>query len=129
MDLLQLRYFCKVADLRNFTKAAAALHVAQPAVTRQVQLLEDELGIQLLTRHNRGAVPTEAGNRLRAGAEAIFALMAQVKVDVVSRGFAEPTTLDTTCGGYPIASAPADRPAHCFRRCWRCLNGIAERRN
>ncbi|MCU4121168.1 LysR family transcriptional regulator [Variovorax sp. N23] len=114
MDLLQLRYFCKVADLRNFTKAAAALHVAQPAVTRQVQLLEDELGIRLLTRHNRGAMPTEAGNRLRAGAEAIFALLAQVKVDVVSRGLAEPTSFDSTRGGCPSASEPADGPgSHC----------------
>ena len=65
MDLLQLRYFCKVADLRNFTKAAAALHVAQPAVTRQVQLLEDELGFQLFERKGRALVrPTDAGARV-----------------------------------------------------------------
>ena len=110
MDLLQLRYFCKVADLRNFTRAAAALHVAQPAVTRQVQLLEDELGIQLLTRHNRGAVPTEAGNRLKAGAEAIFTLMAQVKVDVVSHGLAEAKSFDSIRCGWPGAPEPATGP-------------------
>lgn len=84
MDLLQLRYFMQVADLRSFTKAAAALHIAQPAITRHVHLLEDELGVQLLYRHSRGAEPTEAGRQLRMGAQAIFRLLEQTRADVIA---------------------------------------------
>lgn len=84
MDLVQLRYFVKVAELRSFTRAAAALHVAQPAITRQVQMLEDELGVRLLFRHSRGAEPTQEGLRLKDGAEAIFHLISQTRADVVS---------------------------------------------
>jgi LysR family nitrogen assimilation transcriptional regulator len=84
VDLLQLRYFMQVADLRSFTKAAAALHIAQPAITRHVRLLEDELGVQLLYRHSRGAEPTEAGRQLRMGAQAIFRLLEQTRADVIA---------------------------------------------
>ncbi|WP_420224303.1 LysR family transcriptional regulator [Pigmentiphaga litoralis] len=84
MDLVQLRYFVQVVDLRSFTKAAAALHIAQPAITRQMHLLEDELGVQLLYRHSRGAEPTEAGRQLRMGAQAIFRLLEQTRADVIA---------------------------------------------
>jgi LysR family nitrogen assimilation transcriptional regulator len=61
MDLRQLEYFVRVAELGSFTRAAHALDVAQPALSRQVRLLEVELRQNLLQRHGRGAVPTEAG--------------------------------------------------------------------
>ncbi|BAO81210.1 transcriptional regulator [Serpentinimonas raichei] len=64
MDLKQLGYFVRVAELGSFTKAAAALQVAQPALSRQVRLLEVELRQNLLLRNGRGAVPTEAGQLL-----------------------------------------------------------------
>jgi len=64
MDLRQLEYFVRVAELGSFTRAAAALEVAQPALSRQVRLLEVELRQTLLTRNGRGAVPTEAGTLL-----------------------------------------------------------------
>ena len=64
MDLKQLEYFVRVAELGSFTKAAQALDVAQPALSRQVRLLEVELRQSLLTRNGRGALPTEAGRRL-----------------------------------------------------------------
>ena len=64
MDLKQLGYFVRVAELGSFTKAAAALQVAQPALSRQVRLLEVELRQSLLLRNGRGAVPTEAGQLL-----------------------------------------------------------------
>ena len=64
MDLKQLAYFVRVAELGSFTKAAQALGVAQPALSRQVRLLEVELRQSLLTRNGRGAAPTEAGRRL-----------------------------------------------------------------
>jgi LysR family nitrogen assimilation transcriptional regulator len=64
MDLKQLEYFVRVAELGSFTRAAVALGVAQPALSRQVRLLEVELRQNLLLRNGRGAVPTEAGKLL-----------------------------------------------------------------
>src|SRR5215218_8906758 len=64
MDLRQLEYFVRVAELGSFTRAAIALDVAQPALSRQVRLLEVELRQNLLTRNGRGAIPTEAGKLL-----------------------------------------------------------------
>jgi LysR family nitrogen assimilation transcriptional regulator len=64
MDLKQLEYFVRVAELGSFTRASIALDVAQPALSRQVRLLEVELRQNLLTRNGRGATPTEAGKLL-----------------------------------------------------------------
>ncbi len=64
MDLKQLEYFVRVAELGSFTRASVALDVAQPALSRQVRLLEVELRQNLLTRNGRGASPTEAGKLL-----------------------------------------------------------------
>jgi LysR family nitrogen assimilation transcriptional regulator len=64
MDLKQLEYFVRVAELGSFTRAAVELEVAQPALSRQVRLLEVELRQTLLVRNGRGAVPTEAGKVL-----------------------------------------------------------------
>jgi LysR family transcriptional regulator, nitrogen assimilation regulatory protein len=64
MDLKQLEYFVRVAELGSFTRAAVALDVAQPALSRQVRLLEVELRQNLLTRNGRGAAPNEAGKLL-----------------------------------------------------------------
>jgi len=64
MDLKQLEYFVRVAELGSFTKASLALDVAQPALSRQVRLLEVELRQNLLVRNGRGATPTEAGKLL-----------------------------------------------------------------
>jgi LysR family nitrogen assimilation transcriptional regulator len=64
MDLKQLEYFVRVAELGSFTRAAIALDVAQPALSRQVRLLEVELRQNLLARNGRGATPTEAGKLL-----------------------------------------------------------------
>lgn len=72
MDLKQLEYFVRVAELGSFTRAALALDVAQPALSRQVRLLEVELRQSLLTRNGRGAVPTEAGQLLLAHGRGIL---------------------------------------------------------
>ena len=64
MDLKQLEYFVRVAEMGSFTRAAIALNVAQPALSRQVRLLEVELRQNLLKRNGRGAIPTEAGQLL-----------------------------------------------------------------
>ena len=64
MDLKQLEYFVRVSDLGSFTRASAALNIAQPALSRQVRQLEVELRQTLLLRNGRGATPTEAGKLL-----------------------------------------------------------------
>ncbi len=58
MELRHLRYFLAVGEALNFTKAAAQLRVAQPALSRQVQDLEDEIGVDLLRRSPRGVTLT-----------------------------------------------------------------------
>src|SRR5438105_5408261 len=73
MDLRQLRYFEAVARHRHFTRAADELHVAQSAVSHQVQRLEQELGIELLRRTTRSVEPTEAGALVAARARAVLA--------------------------------------------------------
>ena len=72
MDLKQLEYFVRVAELGSFTRAAIALNIAQPALSRQIRLLEVELKQNLLTRNGRGAVPTEAGKLLLAHGRGIL---------------------------------------------------------
>jgi DNA-binding transcriptional LysR family regulator len=57
----QLRYFLAVADEGQITRAAAKLHIAQPALTQAIRQLESELGVALLERHARGVTLTAAG--------------------------------------------------------------------
>jgi len=61
VELRHLRYFLVVGETLNFTKAAARLRVAQPALSRQVQDLEDEIGVDLLRRSPRGVTLTAEG--------------------------------------------------------------------
>ncbi len=63
-DLRRLQYFVAVARERNFTRAADRLHIAQPALSRQVRLLEQELGVELLHRTTHEFELTEAGEFL-----------------------------------------------------------------
>ncbi|MBK7508610.1 MAG: LysR family transcriptional regulator [Comamonadaceae bacterium] len=72
MDLKQLEYFVRVAELGSFTRASIALDIAQPALSRQVRLLEVELRQNLLVRNGRGATPTEAGKLLLEHARGIL---------------------------------------------------------
>lgn len=64
MDLKQLGYFVRVAELGSFTRASIALDIAQPALSRQVRMLEVELRQNLLVRNGRGVTLTEAGKVL-----------------------------------------------------------------
>jgi len=63
MDLRQLQLFRRIVAEGSFSRAAAALGIAQPALSRQVRALEGELGIRLLHRNGRGVIPTEEGRR------------------------------------------------------------------
>jgi DNA-binding transcriptional LysR family regulator len=73
VDIRQLRYFEAVVRHRHFTNAADELHVAQSALSHQVQRLERELGIELLRRTTRSVHPTEAGELVAARARSVLA--------------------------------------------------------
>jgi LysR family nitrogen assimilation transcriptional regulator len=64
MDLRQLRYFVKVVECANMTRASEMLHVAQPAVSQQIRNLENEMGMLLLDRSSQGVTATAAGMTL-----------------------------------------------------------------
>jgi DNA-binding transcriptional LysR family regulator len=72
MELRQLRYFVGVAQELNFTRAAAKLRVAQPALSRQIRQLEGELGVTLLRRDSQGAALTDAGRAFLLDAVALL---------------------------------------------------------
>lgn len=71
MDLRELRSFIHVARAGSFSRAASELYIAQPALSRQVAKLEEEIGATLLIRHGRGVRLTAAGARLLERAEII----------------------------------------------------------
>ncbi|WP_419897749.1 LysR family transcriptional regulator [Roseomonas sp. USHLN139] len=64
MDLRQLRSFLQIAESGSLSKASDRLRLAQPALSRQIRLLEAEVGLALFTRHGRGMQLTEAGRAL-----------------------------------------------------------------
>lgn len=108
MDLRQLRYFVTVARERNFTRAAELLHMAQPPLSRQIQLLEEELGVRLLSRRSRPVRLTDAGRLFYEESLQLLGRVEQMKLAaqrveraerrVVSIGF----VASTLYGGLPI---------------------------
>ena len=83
MDLRQLRYFKVLAAHQHFGRAATVLHIAQPALSRQIQALESELGVSLVTRHSRGASVTVEGELLLERATYLLHFADQIKLDIV----------------------------------------------
>jgi DNA-binding transcriptional LysR family regulator len=82
MELRQLEYFVAVAEESNFTRAAERIHVAQPAVSAQIQRLERELGQPLLDRSRRTVRLTAAGEVVLPYARAALAAVADIQVAV-----------------------------------------------
>ena len=73
MELRHLRYFIGVAEAENVSRAALKLHVSQPALSRQIRDLEEELGFSLLTRSAKSVRLTEAGRAFLTEARAVLA--------------------------------------------------------
>ena len=82
MDLRQLEYFVAIAEQGGFSRAAASLNLSQPSLSRQVALLEHELGQRLLQRTGRGVSVTEAGQALLAHARPILAAAEQARFEL-----------------------------------------------
>jgi len=83
MELRQLRYFVASVDHGSLSRAARVLHIAQPALTQQIQHLEEELGAQLLHRSAQGVLATDAGKIFYEHAQAILKQVSDAKSAVV----------------------------------------------
>ena len=88
MELRHLRYFVAVGQALNFTKAAMRLHLAQPALSRQVSHLKDELGVDLLKRTSHGVLLTSEGKLFLEFARGILQRVddSVTKVRAMARG-------------------------------------------
>ncbi len=82
MDIKQLKYFLDIVEAKSFTRAAARIRIAQPALSRQIRQLEDELGIPLLIRHGKGVQLTDAGALLKKRAEILVRQIEHIKEEV-----------------------------------------------
>ncbi|MET0857812.1 MAG: LysR substrate-binding domain-containing protein [Telluria sp.] len=82
MDLKQLSYFVRVAELGSFTRASIVLDIAQPALSRQVRLLEVELHQNLLVRNGRGITLTEAGRVLLEHSRGVLHQMERLREEL-----------------------------------------------
>lgn len=101
MEMHQLRYFTKVADLGNFTHAAKACHVSQPSLSLQIAKLERELGQPLFERQTRGARLTEAGKRFKERVDQILRLVEDAEASAQD---------DVDAGPLVIAAIPTIAP-------------------
>ncbi|MBS0455511.1 MAG: LysR family transcriptional regulator [Proteobacteria bacterium] len=98
MELRQLQYFVSVAEAGSFSGGAVALNLAQPSLSRQVALLESELGQRLLVRTGRGVSLTEAGQALLTHARAML--------DLERRARDELRDMDESPGGRVVVGLP-----------------------
>jgi DNA-binding transcriptional LysR family regulator len=113
-ELRRLRYFLAVAEERSFTRAAARLLIAQPALSRQIRELEKDLGVRLLDRTTQYVEPTEAGRMVMERGRALVDEEDRLWRDV--RGFAAGARGTLTFGysastGYETAPALLERLA------------------
>lgn len=82
MDLKQLEYFLQVCEMGSFSKAGVRLNISQPSLSRQVALLETELGQRLLERNGRGVAPTAAGASLLGHARVMLSAAEQARFEI-----------------------------------------------
>lgn len=86
MELDQLRYFLRVAERGNFTRAAEDLAISQPALSRSIQKLEDELGQPVFERKSRSVSLTEAGTLLQSRAQQVLTILEDTKAEITDDG-------------------------------------------
>jgi LysR family transcriptional regulator, hydrogen peroxide-inducible genes activator len=86
MELDQLRYFLQVARKGNFTRAAEDLMISQPALSRSIQKLEEELGQPVFERKTRSVSLTDAGTLLQARAQQVLSILEDTKAEITDNG-------------------------------------------
>lgn len=84
MDFVKLRTLIHVAELGSLSKAAHRMRIAQPALSRHIRLLEEELGTRLFDRHGRGMVITDAGRDVLARAIRIVAELNEIRSGITA---------------------------------------------
>ena len=109
MDTRKLAYFVQIVDSGSITKAAAALHVAQPALSQQVSALDTDLKQRLLIRSKQGVKPTAAGHTLYRHAQSILRLVEQARQDVAASGAAPSGRVSIAIAPYSMASSLTPR--------------------
>ncbi|MGE0760512.1 MAG: LysR family transcriptional regulator [Pirellulaceae bacterium] len=82
MELSQLRYFAKAAELGNFTRAAEACYVSQPSLSQQILKLEEEIGQPLFDRVGRSVRLTDAGRLLKERVDEAIRLLDEAKIQL-----------------------------------------------
>lgn len=107
MDTRKLAYFVQIVDSGSITKAAAALHVAQPALSQQVSSLESDLKQRLLIRSKKGVEPTAAGHTLYRHAQMILRQVEQARQDVETSGATPSGRVSIAIAPYSMASSLA----------------------
>lgn len=103
-ELRHIRAFLKIAETRNFTRAATDLHISQSALTVQVQQLEESLGVQLFDRNKRGVTLTAAGRDVLGPLQRLFNDAQTIveharELSSASTGFVTIAALPTVCAG------------------------------
>lgn len=86
MDLDQLRYFLCIASKQNFTRAADELRISQPALSRSILRLEEELGQPVFERKTRSVALTDAGELLQARAQQVLSIIDDTKAEITDDG-------------------------------------------
>ncbi|MFZ6814848.1 LysR substrate-binding domain-containing protein [Undibacterium sp. Rencai35W] len=104
MELRQLRYFVAIVDHGSLSRAARVLHIVQPALTQQLQQLEEELGTLLLHRSAQGMQATDAGKLFYEHAQAILKQVSDAK-SAVAQSTDKPT--GTVALGIPQSASGA----------------------
>lgn len=84
MDIKQLRTLLAIAETGSLTRASELLHVVQPALSRQLKLLEDELGVQVFERNRRGMQLTDAGKTFVENVRRALRQLDQAKTDIIA---------------------------------------------
>lgn len=84
LDVRSMRYFLRVAELKSVSKAATSLYIAQPAISRQIKKLEDDIGVQLFVRSGRGVELTDAGALLKQHVKSVLEQLSHIHDEVAA---------------------------------------------
>lgn len=93
MELMQLRYFCEVAESQHMTRSAEKLHIAQPALSQSIHRLEAELGVKLFVLRGRNIVLTPYGRYLQQKLVPLLETLEQIPEDLSKMAHTDRTTI------------------------------------
>lgn len=93
MELMQLKYFCEVAESQHMTRSAEKLHIAQPALSQAIHRLEGELGVKLFVLQGRNIVLTPYGKYLKEKVSPLLATLEQIPDDLAKMAHTDRTTI------------------------------------